>query len=74
MPTGDLGRQRPALRLLLPDHDTYRRVLTICNGGQSLLGIAKLDAEGVPTSRGGTWHASTIKRDVTSETAKRIAA
>lgn len=53
---------------------TYGRVLAMHAGGQSLNAIARtLNAEGVPTAKGGTWHASTVRAMVTSETAKRIA-
>lgn len=54
---------------------TYRRVLAMHTAGESLNGIARiLNAEGVPTAKGGTWHASTVRAIVTSETAKRLAA
>lgn len=60
---------------VVPDsmHGTYRRVLALHDAGQSLLSIANLlNAEQVPTSRGGAWHASTVRRIITSETAKRL--
>ena len=53
---------------------TYKRVLGMHGEGMSLRSIADtLNAEGVPTSRGGTWHASTVRAMVTSETAKTLA-
>lgn len=54
---------------------TYRRVLAMHAEGESLNGIARaLNAEGIPTAKGGTWYASTVRAMVTSETAKRLAA
>lgn len=60
---------------VVPDsmHGTYRRVLALHDAGQSLAGIARtLNDEQVPTSRGGTWHPSTVRRIVTSETGRRM--
>lgn len=52
---------------------TYRRILDMHAAGQSYNAIAlQLDAEGVPTARGGKWAAATVRRVVTSETAKRL--
>jgi hypothetical protein len=53
--------------------DTYTRILTLHAAGESLNSIAaKLDAEGVPTARGGRWAAATVRRIVLSETAKAL--
>lgn len=53
---------------------TYRRVVTMHAEGESLNGIARaLNAEGILTAKGGTWHASTARAMVRSETAKRLA-
>lgn len=53
--------------------DTYRRVLGMYAQGQSLNSIAtQLNAEGVPTARGGKWAAATVRRMVLSETAKKL--
>ncbi|MGN7965057.1 recombinase family protein [Microbacterium sp. 22179] len=52
---------------------TYRRVLTMHSGGESMNAIARtLNAEGVPTAKGGKWYASTVRAIVTSETAKAL--
>lgn len=52
---------------------TYRRVLTLHAAGEGLNSIARtLNAEGVPTAKGGTWYASTVRAIVTSETAKSL--
>ena len=54
---------------------TYERVLAMHAEGASLNGIARtLNDEGVTTAKGKTWHASTVRAIVTSETAKRLAA
>lgn len=54
---------------------TYERVLAMYAEGASLNGIAKtLNAEGIPTAKGKTWHASTVRAIVTSETARKLAA
>jgi DNA invertase Pin-like site-specific DNA recombinase len=54
---------------------TYRRVLAMHAEGKSLNGIARaLNSEGTPTAKGGTWHASTIRAILSSETARRLAA
>lgn len=53
---------------------TYRRVLDMHADGTSLNAIARtLNDEGIPTAKGKTWHASTVRTIVTSETAKRLA-
>jgi DNA invertase Pin-like site-specific DNA recombinase len=55
--------------------DIYRRVVTMHAEGDSLNAIArKLNDECVPTAKGKTWHASTVRAIVTSETAKSLAA
>ena len=52
---------------------TYRRVLAMHADGQTLNAIARvLNAEGVSTARGGTWHASTVRAIVTSVTARQL--
>lgn len=54
---------------------TYRRVLDMHAAGESLNAIARtLHAEGVPTAKGGSWYASTVRAIVTSETARGFAA
>lgn len=54
---------------------TYQRVLSMRADGMSMNRIAAtLNAEGVPTARGGKWASFTIKRMLDSETAKKIAA
>lgn len=51
----------------------YRLILDLKADGMSLNAIArKLNDDAVPTSRGGTWHASTVRAVVTSETAKTL--
>lgn len=54
----------------------YRRVLDLREAGKGLTDIARqLNAEGVPTARGAAqWYPATIRRIVTSETAKRMRA
>jgi DNA invertase Pin-like site-specific DNA recombinase len=53
---------------------TYARVLKMHADGMSLNKIATtLDAENVPTARGGRWAAATVRRIVLSETAKTLA-
>ncbi len=53
---------------------TYRRVLAMHAAGEGLNAIARtLNEEGVTTARGKTWHASTVRAIVTSETAKALA-
>jgi len=43
--------------------DVRNRIADAHNDGQSMNAIAKaLNAENVPTARGGTWHASTVSR------------
>lgn len=54
--------------------DNYRRVMTMHGAGQSLNAIAAaLNAENLPTARGGKWYASTVRAMLTSETAKALA-
>lgn len=54
--------------------DTYRRVLAMREDGLSMARIAALlNAEGVPTARGGKWYGSTVRAMLTSETAKALA-
>jgi len=54
---------------------TYRRILALHSTGESYNAIAKaLDAEGIPTARGGRWAAATVRAVVLSETAKALAA
>lgn len=54
---------------------TYRRVLDMHAASASLNAIARaLNDEGVMTAKGKTWHASTVRAIVTSETAKRYRA
>lgn len=54
---------------------TYERVLSMHADGMSMNKIATtLDAEGVPTARGGKWAAATVRRIILSETAKTLAA
>jgi len=56
----------------LPDK-VYRRVLAEHAAGRSMSAIAAvLTAEGVPTARGASWHASTIRRVLMSEHAKGL--
>lgn len=53
---------------------TYRRVLAMHAGGESMNGIARaLNSAGIATAKGGRWHPSTVRAIVTSETAKRLA-
>lgn len=52
---------------------TYHRVLDLHAVGAGLNAIARtLNDESVPTAKGGTWHASTVRAIVTSETAKSL--
>lgn len=52
---------------------TYRRVLGMVESGKSLNAVARdLNAQGVPTAKGGKWYASTVKAITTSETAKTL--
>lgn len=52
---------------------TYERVLSMHAAGDSLNAIARtLNAESVPTARGGKWYASTVRAIVSSETAKSL--
>ncbi len=63
-------------RVVAPEFlPTYRRVLDMHAAGLSMNAIARrLNDEGVATSKGGTWHASTVRAIVRSETAKALAA
>lgn len=49
--------------LVLSDHgETVRRIFRMRENGETLRGIAgALNADGVPTKRGGDWHASTVR-------------
>jgi len=52
---------------------TYREVLAMVNRGMSYNAVARtLNDQGISTAKGRTWHASTVKAMVESETAKRI--
>jgi len=54
---------------------TYRRVLDMHASGDSMNAIARtLNDENVPTAKGGTWYASTVRAIVTSETARALGA
>lgn len=67
-PNGRAGRAVDAA--FLP---TYRRVMAMSGEGLSMNAIARtLNADGVPTARGGRWHASTVRAVLTSETAKTL--
>jgi DNA invertase Pin-like site-specific DNA recombinase len=56
----------------LPD-TVYRRILADRSQGLTMTAIAAaLTADGVPTARGGSWHASTIHRVLTSESARAL--
>lgn len=63
-------------RSVAPDFlPTYRRVLAMHAAGEGFNAIARtLNDEGVTTARGKTWHASTVRAIITSETAKTLAA
>lgn len=53
--------------------DNYRRVLTLHGAGESMNAIAAtLNAENLPTARGGKWYASTVRAMLISETAKAL--
>jgi len=53
--------------------DNYRRVLSMVSAGEGYNAIARtLNAEGLPTARGGKWYASTVKAMAESETAKAL--
>lgn len=53
---------------------TYKRVLSLHADGMGLTAIAsQLTADGVPTARGGVWTPATVRRIITSETAKQLA-
>ena len=51
---------------------TVRRIVEAWRAGGSYLGIAaQLNAEGIPTKRGGRWHAATVRKIVRVETGTR---
>jgi DNA invertase Pin-like site-specific DNA recombinase len=53
---------------------TYRRVLGMSADGLGLNEIARrLNQEGVATARGGSWHASTVRAILASDTARKLA-
>jgi len=53
---------------------TYRKVLSMTEDGLSMNEIARrLNREGVKTARGGSWHASTVRAILSSDTAKKLA-
>lgn len=53
---------------------TYRRVVGMSEDGMSMNEIARrLNNEGVPTARGGDWHASTVRAILSSDTARKLA-
>ena len=53
---------------------TYRKVLSMYEDGLGMNEIARrLNREGVETARGGTWHASTVRAILSSDTAKKLA-
>lgn len=57
----------------LPD-SVYRRIISDRAEGRSMAAIAAaLTADGVPTARGGSWHASTVHRVLTSASAQMLA-
>jgi DNA invertase Pin-like site-specific DNA recombinase len=61
---------RAVLEEFLP---TYQRVLDMHAEGLSLNAIARtLNDEGVPTAKGKSWYASTVRTIVTSETAREL--
>lgn len=52
----------------------YRRIMGMAEDEMSMNAIARaLNREGVPTARGGTWHASTVRAILTSKTANELA-
>jgi len=52
---------------------TYRRVLSMLDDGYGFNEVARiLNDEEVPTSRGGRWHASTVRAIAKSQTARRL--
>ena len=57
----------------LPD-EVVQRIVTAHNAGQSFRAIgAQLEADGVPTARGGaTWHASVVRAVCESQAAARV--
>lgn len=56
----------------LPE-EVVRRVIAAHDTGTSLAGIAReLVDDGVPTARGGKWHAATVRAVLASTTAQRI--
>lgn len=53
---------------------TYRKVLSMYEDGLGMNEIARrLNGEGVQTARGGSWHASTVRAILFSDTAKELA-
>ena len=61
-------------RSVSPDFlPTYQRVLDLHKAGESMNAIARtLNADNVPTAKGGQWYASTVHAIVTSETARKL--
>ncbi|WP_394253707.1 recombinase family protein [Arthrobacter pityocampae] len=52
---------------------TVERIRAEREAGHSMAAIAlTLNAEGIPTATGKTWHASTIRQVLTSETARKL--
>jgi DNA invertase Pin-like site-specific DNA recombinase len=52
---------------------TYRDVLAMVGRGMSYNAVARtLNDQGIPTAKGRTWYASTVKAMVESETARRL--
>jgi DNA invertase Pin-like site-specific DNA recombinase len=55
--------------------ETLERIVTARAAGDSYRSIAEvLNAEAVPTSRGGTWYPATVKRAAESRRAARLVA
>jgi DNA invertase Pin-like site-specific DNA recombinase len=64
-----MGRRADAAAL-----PAYRRAIHLHGQSMSLRAIVdQLNAEGIPTPRGGRWHASTVRAMLVSETAKSLA-
>lgn len=60
-------------KILASFRPTYLRVLNMLADGHSLNEIARrLNAQDVPTSRGGRWYASTIRAIRDSKTAENL--
>lgn len=52
---------------------TVQRIMTERDAGRSLAAIAgTLNTESIPTATGKTWHASTVRQVLTSETARKL--